>query len=239
MWSTIPASGGIRWTPARLRRERVSEGAGDAGLPSCDWLVAGTGLRQRRWGGLGWVARRRPHEALLRRIGGSARPTRGRASSRGRGEGLKVLSRHWIGAGQRAHWGSTHGRAVAGSASREAGSWKTFIVAQGGGGKDASLCAKAARSRHGMPTRAACAAEYCDVASGGRRGVGNTRGAPRVGKTRRWSAAQPSCVRRVAPVGPRHPCRAHDVGPRWQRTAWRVGVARLGRERRAPTKHFE
>jgi hypothetical protein len=150
-----------------------------------------------------------------------------------------VLNRHWIGAGHRAHRGSTHGGAVTGSASREARGRKTFIVGTRRWGKDASLCAKAARSRHGTPARAACAVEYGDVASGGRRGVGNTRGAPRVGKTRRWSAAQPSCVLRVALVGPRRPCRAHDAGPRWLRTAWRAGVARLGRERRAPAKHFE
>jgi hypothetical protein len=176
---------------------------------------------------------------LLRQAGGSARPTRGRQAQGGRGEGLKVLSRHWIGAGHRAHRGSTHGGAAAGSTSREVGGRKTFIVGTRRWGKDASLCAKAARSRHGTPARAAWAAEYGDIASGGRRGVGTTRGAPRVGKTRRWSTAQPSCVRRVAPVEPRRSCRAHDAGPRWLRTVWRAGVARLGRERQARAKHFE
>jgi hypothetical protein len=157
----------------------------------------------------------------------------------GRVEGLEVLNLHWIGVGHRAHLGSTHGGAAAGSASRKAGGRKTFIVGTRRWGKDASLCAKVARSWHGTPARAACVAEYSDVASGGRRGGGNTRGAPRVGKTRRWSAAQPSCVRRVAPVGPRHSCWAHDAGPWWLCTAWRAGVARLGRERRVPAKHFE
>jgi hypothetical protein len=156
-----------------------------------------------------------------------------------RGKGLDVLSRHWSVAGHRAHRGSAHGGAAAGSGSREARGRKAFIAEHEAVGGSTSLRAKVARSQHGAPARAACAAKYGDVASGRTERRGRTRGAQTVGKIRRWSAAQPSCVRRVAPVGPRHPCRAHDVGPRWQRTAWRVGVARLGRERRAPTKHFE
>jgi hypothetical protein len=76
--------------------------------------------------GLGGARPWRPRGALLRRAGGSAWPMCGRASSRGRGEGLDVFSRHGIGAGHRAHRGSTHGGAAAGSASREAGDRGTF-----------------------------------------------------------------------------------------------------------------
>jgi hypothetical protein len=73
----------------------------------------------------------------------------GRQAQGGRGEGIEALSRHRIEAGHRAHRGSTHGGAVAGSASREAGDRGTLIVGTRQWGKDASLCANTARSRHG------------------------------------------------------------------------------------------
>jgi hypothetical protein len=73
----------------------------------------------------------------------------GRQAQGGRGEGLEALSQHGIEAGYRAHRGSTHGGAAAGSASREAGDRETLIVGTRRWGKDASLCAKTARTRHG------------------------------------------------------------------------------------------
>jgi hypothetical protein len=143
----------------------------------------------------------------------------------GRVEGLEVLSRHWIGAGHRAHRGSTHGGAATGSASRKAGGRKTFIVGTRRWGKDASLCAKVARSRHGTPARAACAAEYGDVASGGRRGGGNTRGTPRVGENTSVER-RPTLLR--SPRGTRGTSTS-VLGPRRGSTVAAHGVARRRR----------
>jgi hypothetical protein len=66
----------------------------------------------------------------------------------GPGEGLEVLNQHWIGVEHRAHRGSTHGGAAAGSASRDPGGRKTFIVEQGGG--EVFFRAKAAVARYGQ-----------------------------------------------------------------------------------------
>jgi hypothetical protein len=81
---------------------------------------------------------------LLRQAGGSTWPMCGRESSRGRGEGLEVFSRHGIRAGHGAHRGSTHGGAAAGSTSREAGDQGTFYSGHKAVVREFPLCSKAA-----------------------------------------------------------------------------------------------
>jgi hypothetical protein len=77
-----------------------------------------------------------------------------------------VLSWNWSVAGHRAHRGSAHGGAAAGSGLREANGRKAFGRARGGGRGSASLRAKVARLQHGAHARAACAPKYGDVTSG-------------------------------------------------------------------------
>jgi hypothetical protein len=151
MWSSSPAGSGIRRTPAKLRRERVSEGEGVMGCPVVTYWWPELGLGSAGEGGSAGLHGGGCRKPCSGKQAGRPSQRVGGKAQEGRGEGLEVLSRHWIGAGHRAHRGSTHGGAAAGSASRKAGGWKTFIAGTRRCGKDASLCAKAARLQHGRP----------------------------------------------------------------------------------------
>jgi hypothetical protein len=113
----------VRWVPSRLGKGRdgtyVHLGLGSRGLDGSEqWPVRGSAAP-----GLGG----RGEPCSGEQAGRPGQCAGGQAQG-GRGEKLEVLSRHGIGAGYRAHRGSTHGGAASGSASREAGDRGTFIV---------------------------------------------------------------------------------------------------------------
>jgi hypothetical protein len=90
----------------------VNLGLGSRGLDGSEqWPVRGSAAR-----GLGG----RGEPCFGEQAGRPGQCAGGQAQG-GRWEGLEVFSRHGIGAGHRAHQGSTHGGAAASSASREAG----------------------------------------------------------------------------------------------------------------------
>jgi hypothetical protein len=120
MWSSNPAGGGIRQTPARLRWERVREGAGMMGCPAVtDWWPEPSLGSAVEGGsaGLHGGGCRKPGSG--ERLGRPGQCAGGQVQvGEGRARGVQP-ARDWSGAPSSPR--STHGGTAAGSASREAG----------------------------------------------------------------------------------------------------------------------